>query len=84
MLNISSLLPPVNTTKLKTTKRSEIAVAGSETNKDAPHTDAVYQHKQHKRRGGDRRKRNIKPLVDLRSSPDRRKGAAKPSISIKV
>lgn len=84
MLNISSLLPPVNPTKLKTPKRSEIAVAGSETNKDAPDTGAVYQRKQHKRRGGDRRKRNIKPLIDLRSSPDRRKTTSKQSISVTV
>lgn len=85
-MNISSLFPPVNTAKLKQTKRSEVAVAGSEINpeakKDAP--KAIYPRDQRKKRGQDRRQRNIKPLIDMRSGRDRRKDSENKSINVSV
>lgn len=80
-MNISSLLPPVNTTTLKRAK-SGVAVAGSEINKDAPKT--VVNKERRQRRGQDRRQKNIKPLVDMRSGRDRRKDQQQASISLKV
>ncbi len=82
-MNINSLLPPVNTTKLNYPKRSDVAVAGSETNKDAP--KAVYERQQRKKhRGKDRRQRNLKPLLDSRSGSDRRKHPIRGSINLSV
>ncbi len=92
-MNIGSFLPPVNTAKLKQPKRSEIAVAGSEVGKE-PHRQApvpAQEDEQQDSRGQerrarrkDRRQRNIKPLIDMRSGSDRRKGSAKTSINVDV
>lgn len=93
LMNIGSLIPPVNTTKLKQPKRSEIAVAGSEIGKE-PHRQAPVQAKEddqqehqgqeRREKGKDRRQRNIKPLVDMRSGSDRRKDKIRPSINVDV
>jgi hypothetical protein len=90
-VNISSLIPPVNTATLKQPKRSEIAVAGSETNKDAPHArqenerrEQKEKHEAPKKRGQDRRQRNIKPLLDSRTGGDRRKDHHRPVINVNV
>ena len=83
MVNISSLLPPVNTHRLKNTnKRSDVAVSGSEADKQARHP--VVEQRQDQRKGKDRRQRDVKPLVDMRSGRDRRKDPDKPSINLKV
>lgn len=82
-MNISSLLPPVNTAKLKQPKRSEVAVAGSEINPEAKKDTPKAVH-QRKKRGQDRRKRSIKPLIDMRSGRDRRKDAESKSINVSV
>lgn len=72
-MDIRSLTPPVNTTKLRYPKRSDVAVAGSETNKDAP--QYTKEEADERRHGRDRRKRREKPLVECRSGDDRRKKA---------
>lgn len=83
MVNISSLLPPVNTHRMKSKNhRGDIAVAGSEADKHAPHP--VVEQQQEKRKGRDRRQRDVKPLVDMRSGRDRRKDPDKPVIDLKV
>jgi 5-deoxy-D-glucuronate isomerase len=81
-MNISSLIPPVNTAKLKHPKRSEVAVAGSKTNEDA--SRELSEREQRKQRGQDRRRRNVKPLLDMRSGSDRRKDAQRRSINLSV
>lgn len=81
-MNISSLLPPVNTAKLKQPKRSEIAVAGSEISKDAP--EKANERQKRKRRGQERRRRHVKPLIEMRSGGDRRKDGERPSINLEV
>ena len=91
-MNIGSLIPPVNTAKLRQTKRSEIAVAGSEVGKE-PHRQVPVQAnedeqqdhggQERRERGKDRRQRNIKPLIDMRSGGDRRRDG-KPSINVDV
>jgi len=95
-MNIGSLIPPVNPAKLTYPKRSEVAVAGSEINKDAPeHSYAELYEKpskqkernrreQSKRRGQDRRKKNIRPALDMRTSSDRRTSTKRPRINISV
>ena len=95
-MNIGSLTPPVNPAKLTYPKRSEVAVAGSEINKDAPdHSqedlyEKLSQQKernrkqQGKRRGQDRRKKDIKPALDMRTSSDRRTSTKRPRINISV
>jgi hypothetical protein len=81
-MNIGSLFPPVNTTKLSQVKRSEVAVAGSEINKDASRT--LMEQEKRKRRGQERRKQDSKPLLDSRSGRDRRYDEEKRSINLKV
>lgn len=81
-MNISSLIPPVNPTKLKYPKHGEVAVAGSKINKDAP--KMLSKQEQREKRGKDRRKRNVKPLLDSRTSGDRRKDPRRPSINLSV
>ena len=84
MINIHSLVPPVNTPARSVTKRGEIAVTGAEVNKDAPQTQYVYQKKREHRKGRDRRQRDLPPLIDMRSGGDRRNDPDKPSINVKV
>jgi hypothetical protein len=87
-MNIGSFVPPANPAKSTYPKRSEVAVAGSEINKDAPEDlkDYVYekQQKRRKQRGKDRRKKDIKPALDMRASSDRREVQRRPRISISV
>ncbi|MFT6388178.1 MAG: hypothetical protein ACJAUP_001554 [Cellvibrionaceae bacterium] len=83
MLNIGSLLPPVSTPKIGETTSRDAAVAGTEINKDPQQLS--YQCLPRKRRDKkDRRRRNIKPLMDLRISRDRRLDPDVPSIDIKI
>ena len=85
-MNIGSLVPPVNPAKPSYPKRSEVAVAGSETNKDAPENLPSYVYEKQsrrKRRRQDRRKKNVKPALDMRVSSDRRQ-RTRPRISIEV
>ncbi len=81
MINIGPLHPPVSTPKTKKSSR-DAAVAGTEINKDAQRVNQELPKK--KRRGKDRRQRNIKPLIDLRSNRDRRQDPDAPSIDIEV
>jgi hypothetical protein len=81
MINIGSLNPPVNTPKVQKKTSRSAAVAGTEINKDAQN---VPQSVSKKRRGKDRRQRNMKPLIELRSGRDRRDNPDTPSIDIEV
>lgn len=82
MINIGPLHPPVSTPKVKKASSRDAAVAGTEINKDAQRV--AQQPRQKKRRGKDRRQRNIKPLIDLRVSGDRREDPDTPSVDIKI
>jgi hypothetical protein len=82
MINIGPLNPPVSKPKVLQSPSKDAAVAGSEINKDAHRVDPPIQKK--KRRGKDRRQRNMKPLIDLRSGRDRRDNPGVPSIDIEV
>lgn len=82
MINIGPLIPPVSTPKVNKTLSRSAAVAGTEINKDTQHI--VQEQKQKKRRGKDRRQRNLKPLLDLRSSGDRRANPDMPSVDVEV
>jgi hypothetical protein len=82
MINIGPLNPPVSTPKTLKKSSRHAAVAGSEINKDAQKVAPPVQQK--KRRGKDRRQRNMKPLIDLRSGRDRRDNPDAPSIDIEV
>jgi len=83
MFYTGPLLPPVSTPKVRTTTSRDAAVAGTEINKDAQ--PVSYQYLPKKRRDKkDRRRRNIKPLIDLRISRDRREDPDVPSIDIKI
>ncbi len=83
MINIGPLHPPITTPKINKTASSEAATESTEINKDAQPV-VVQPPKQKKQRGKDRRQRNVKPLIDLRSSGDRRVDPDKPSINIKI
>jgi len=81
MINIGSFNPPVNTKTAKYSKVSKsVAVAGSEIDNNSPKVTIEEE----RRRKRDRRKRNIKPLIDMRSGRDRRYDSDKPSINIEV
>lgn len=82
MINIGPLHPPVSTPKINKTHSRDAAVAGTEINKDAQRVE--QQPKKKKRRGKERRQKNIKPLIDLRVSADRRENADTPSVNIKI
>jgi hypothetical protein len=87
-MNIGSFVPPANPVKSTYPKRSEVAVAVSETNKDASEEikDYVYekQQKRRKRRGQDRRTKDIKPALDMRASSERREIQRRPRINVSV
>ncbi|MFT7389219.1 MAG: hypothetical protein ACI8VC_002484 [Candidatus Endobugula sp.] len=87
-MNIGSFIPPANPPKSTYPKRNEVAVAISETNKDTSEDikDYVYekQQKRRKRRGYDRRTKDIKPALDMRASSDRRELQRRPRINISV
>jgi hypothetical protein len=82
-MNISSLIPPVNTAKLTHPRRSENVVAGSRIDKDAPRRDMNEKEKR-KHRGQERRKQKVKPMLDMRVSSDRREDLKRPSINVEV
>lgn len=70
MINIGPLIPLVSSPKLRKTPVRDAAVAGSEVRKDSPR----LVNKQ-ERRQGDRRKRSLKPLIEMRMGRDRRKSS---------
>lgn len=68
-----------------TPKRKAVAFDKSETNADATKQEGITPvNTQEKRRGEDRRKRNLKPLIDTRSGRDRRYEKNKNSIDTKA
>jgi len=82
MINIGSFHPPASTNKpSKYSKVSKsAAVAGSKVDNNAPQIGAEHE----RRRKKDRRQRNVKTLIDMRSGRDRRTETDKPSINIEV
>jgi len=82
MINIGSFHPPASTNK--TSKYSKVsksaAVAGSEVDNNAPKIGVESE----RRRKKDRRQRNVKTLIDMRSGRDRRSESDKTSIDITV
>ena len=83
MINIGPIHPPVSTPTINKRESRDAAVAGTEINKDAQRVNQELPKKK-KRRGKDRRQRNIKPLIDLRVSADRRENPDVPSIDIEI
>ena len=83
MINIGPLHPPVSTPNVGKKTSRDAAVAGTEINKDPQHITQELPNKK-KRRGKDRRQRNIKPLIDLRVSRDRRENPDAPSVDIEI
>ena len=67
-----------STQKLKRKATRDAAVAGTEVTTNAPKVVATQE-----RRRKDRRKKSIKPLIEMRSGRDRRK-SDKPSVDIQV
>lgn len=84
-MNIPSYFIPITPSRVKAPKKSALNVDKSETNENASENDALpHAAVQEKRRGADRRKRNVKPLLDTRSGRDRRYDTEKPSIDIEA
>ena len=76
---------PIKANRPKALKRNDITLDKSESNRNTNSQDfnahvVVFE----KREGKDRRKRNIKPLLDTRMGRDRRKGNDNPGIDIKA
>ena len=85
MINFVPLQTPVSTPKVNSKPSPNATTAGVEINKDAQHgTQQVFQGYSKKRRGKDRRQRNLKPLIDMRSNKERRDDPQMPSIDIEV
>lgn len=80
-MNIGPMLPPVSTPKINKQSR-DAAVAGTEITDNPQHIPQDYRRQ--KRRQNDRRKKNIKPLLDLRVTRDRREDPNIPRIDIEI
>lgn len=66
---------------VKPKKKETVSFDKSDTNADVTKQHVEEEvNGQEKRKGGDRRKRNIKPLLDTRSGRDRRNDPDNPSI----
>jgi hypothetical protein len=82
---IPSYFLPINTNRPKPAKRGEITLEKSESNPDCPkHAVNAQVFLYDKREKEDRRKRNIKPLLDTRMGRDRRYNKQNPSVDIKA
>ncbi|GEM_PF-6591204 len=69
----------------KPKKRDSVTLDKSETNTDVTKQEIEEEIViDEKRKGGDRRKRNSKPLLDTRSGKDRRNDPDNPSIDTKA
>ena len=75
----------VGTNKPKPVKRSAVALEKSDSNPNSANQALHVQAPQYdKREGEERRKRNLKPLLDTRTGKDRRFNKDRPSIDIKA
>jgi len=76
---------PINTNKPKPAKRGAVTLEKADSNPDSA-KQVLNSHVilYEKREGEDRRKRQIKPLLDTRSGRDRRFDKQRPSINIKA
>ncbi len=84
-MTIPSHFLPINNLRLKPSKRSSVKFEKSESNADAGKKPLIVPVEgQEKRKGEDRRKRNIKPLIDTRSGRDRRYENNANSVDIKA
>lgn len=76
---------PIHTRKPKPVKRGEVTLEKSENRpnsaKQACHSPVIMYEQ---REGGNRRKRNVKPLLDTRVGRDRRFNPNNPGIDIKA
>ena len=82
MITIGPLQPPVNVPKVKKTLPQDSPSETTEVNKDAQ--PVVVERPRKRRSGKDRRQRNMKPLIDLRSHRERRQNSDAPGIDIEV
>ncbi|MGQ8366976.1 hypothetical protein [Glaciecola sp. 1036] len=84
-MKIPSYFIPIRTTPVKNEKNTAVNMDKTDTNTDATkQTMIVPVKRQEKRKGEDRRKRNIKPLLDTRSGRDRREDKARPKVDTKA
>lgn len=86
-MNIPSYFIPIKAKRPKATKRKTIPMDKAESNSDAKQQETVnYTSEYEERRSssGDRRKRNIKPLIDTRSGVDRRYDKKRQKIDTKA
>ncbi len=84
-MNIPSHFLPINNIRVKPAKKASVSFEKSDSNTDATQQEIITpQEARDKRKGEDRRKRNIKPLLDTRSGRDRRYDKNRQSIDIKA
>lgn len=84
-MKIPAYFVPLNNTRPKPVQKASVSFDKSHTNNDSAKQEGVLVAKvNEKRKGEDRRKRNIKPLIDTRSGRDRRYDRARPSVDIKA
>lgn len=84
-MHIPSYYVPIRANKTKAKSKSAVTLDKSDTNTDATEQPKILPMSgEDKRAGEDRRKRNIKPLLDTRSGRDRRYSKFRPSIDIKA
>ena len=84
-MKIPAYFVPLNNTRPKSVQKESVTLDESDTNTDSAKQEGVLVAKvSEKRKGEDRRKRNIKPLIDTRSGRDRRYDPDRPSIDTKA
>jgi hypothetical protein len=82
MIYLKAPYKQIHSLKLKNYMSASKVHTDSESVSESVHVEANWQHD--KRRRDDRRKRSIKPLMDLRVTRNRREDPDIPSIDIKV
>lgn len=83
MINFTPFRPSVSTTKVAKQAKAfkSTAVAGSKVGDENQH---VVPSNNERRKKKDRRQRDIKPLIDMRSGDDRRQVNARRRVDVKV
>lgn len=82
---IPAHIPAVKVQKPKATKRAAVTLEKAKANQDTTKQEMIHViDEPEKRDGEDRRKRNVKILLDTRSGRDRRKHKNRKSIDIKA
>lgn len=75
----------VNTNKIKPTKRAAVVLEQADSNPDTTkQTINTHVVSHDKREGAERRKKQVKTLLDTRTGRDRRYNKQKPAIDIKA